>query len=386
MKLKEHSQKMKDLLLMHKWLLVLLVASLDALSYLLFNAYDYFIHIFASINLSLAVAVIASLVSKKFRVWITKNKLLFFVLIYMTVELVFIRLNSSDWDYVLHIVIMINIFTILTMGLNLMVGYTNLLSLSQAAFYGIGGYLSVLGLMILGLTLIPSLMIAVLGTVILSWGIGKVSIRLKGDYFILVTLGFQMIVFAILYNWVSVTKGPYGVPGIPQPELLGLIPIKGTSGFMILSSVLVLLAVWFYYSIIHSPFGRVLKGIRDDEIGVLALGRNVTAFKVRAFVIGSSMAAISGFLYATYVSYIDPTSFTLNESIFIVTAVLIGGAGTIRGSILGAVFVVLVPEIVRQMGFGSSIDANMKQIVYGVILILLMMFKPKGLWGDYEIR
>jgi branched-chain amino acid transport system permease protein len=386
MKLKERCQKIKNVLLTHKWILVLLVASLDVLSYLFFSAYDYFIHIFAAVNSSLVLAVVASLISKRFSIWVKKNKLLFFVLVYMAVELVFIKLNSTDWDYFLHIVIMINIFAILTMGLNLMVGYTNLLSISQAAFYGIGGYLSVLGLMVLGLTLIPSLMIAVLGTVILSWGIGKVSIRLKGDYFILVTLGFQMIVFAILYNWVSVTKGPYGIPGIPQPKLLGLIPIEGTSGFMILSSVLVLLAIWFYYSIINSPFGRVLKGIRDDEIGVLALGRSVTTFKVRAFVIGSSMAAISGFLYATYVSYIDPTSFTLNESIFIVTAVLIGGAGTIRGSILGAVFVVLVPEIVRQMGFSSSIDANMKQIVYGSILILLMLFRPKGLWGDYEIR
>lgn len=386
MKLKKHFQAAKDFLLKHKWLLVVLVVLLDALSYFLFRRYDYFKHIFAAFNSALIVGLIAGLIFKKFRSWITENKLLYFVLVYMTVELVFLKLNSSGWDYVLHIIIMINIFAILTMGLNLMVGYTNLLSLSQAAFYGIGGYLSVLGLMVLGLTLIPSLLLAVLGTVFLSWCIGKVSIRLKGDYFILVTLGFQMIVFAILYNWVPVTRGPYGIPGIPQPELLGLLPIKGTTGFMILSSVLVLMSVWFYYCLVHSPFGRVLKGIRDDEIGILALGRNVTSFKVRAFVTGSSMAAISGFLYATYTSYIDPTSFTLSESIFIVTAVLIGGAGTIRGSILGAVFVVLMPEIIRQMGFGSSIDANMKQIVYGVILIFLMLFKPKGLWGDYEIR
>jgi branched-chain amino acid transport system permease protein len=195
-----------------------------------------------------------------------------------------------------------------------------------------------------------------------------------------------MIVYTILYNWIPVTRGPYGIAGISHPKLLGWLTITGTTGFMILSSILLALVIWFYYSLIHSPFGRVLKGIRDDEIGVLALGRNVTAFKVRAFVIGSSMAAISGFLYATYVTYIDPSSFTLNESIFIVTAVLIGGAGTIRGSIVGAVFVVLVPEIVRQIGIDSRIDANMEQIVYGSLLILLMLFRPKGLWGDYEIK
>ena len=386
MKLKKYYGKIKDFLFSNKWIPFVIVIIADSLSFLLFYSYAYFIHIFAAVNCFLVIAVIGSLIAEKFRRWLKKNKLLLFVLIYMAVELVFIRINSTDWDYLLHIIIMINIFAILTMGLNLMVGYTNLLSLSQAAFYGIGGYLSVLALMKLKLTLIPALMFVVLGTTILSWGIGKVSIRLKGDYFILVTLGFQMIVFSILYNWIPVTKGPYGIPGIPQPELLGRLPITGTTGFGILSSVLVALSIWFFYSIIHSPFGRVLKGIRDDEIGVLALGRNVTTYKVRAFMIGSSMAAISGFLYATYVSFIDPTSFTMNESIFIVTAVLIGGAGTIRGSIVGAIFVIVVPEMLRSLGMSSSIDANMKQIIYGLLLVFLMIFRPKGLWGDYEIR
>ena len=242
-------------------------------------------------------------------------------------------------NYVLHIIIMINIYIILTLGLNLLVGYSNLLSISHAAFYGIGAYLSVLALMAFKLTLIPSIAFAVIGTAVLAYFIGKVSIRLKGDYFVLVTLGFQMIVFAILYNWVSVTRGPYGIPGITAPKLFDSIEIKGISGFLMLSCILVAIIIILYYRIIHSPFGRILKGIRDDEIGVLSLGRDVTSFKIRAFVIGSSMAAVSGFLFASYVSYIDPTSFTLDESIFIVSAVLIGGAGTIKGSIAGAIFV-----------------------------------------------
>jgi branched-chain amino acid transport system permease protein len=118
----------------------------------------------------------------------------------------------------------------------------------------------------------------------------------------------------------------------------------------------------------------------------LSLGRNVTSFKIRAFVIGSSMAAVSGFLFASYVSYIDPTSFTLDESIFIVSAVLIGGAGTIRGSIAGAIFVVVLPEALRFLGMPDSIAANMRQIIYGLLLVTLMMFRPKGIWGDYEIQ
>jgi branched-chain amino acid transport system permease protein len=281
---------------------------------------------------------------------------------------------------------MINIYIILTLGLNLLVGYSNLLSISHAAFYGIGAYLSVLALITFKLTLIPAIAFAAAGTAVLAYFIGKVSIRLKGDYFVLVTLGFQMIVFAILYNWVNLTRGPYGIPGIPTPKLLGLVKINGISGFLALSCVLVAIIIILYYRIIHSPFGRILKGIRDDEIGVLSLGRNVTSFKIRAFVIGSSMAAVSGFLFASYVSYIDPTSFTLDESIFIVSAVLIGGAGTIRGSIAGAIFVVVLPEALRFLGMPDSIAANMRQIIYGLLLVTLMMFRPKGIWGDYEIQ
>ncbi len=281
---------------------------------------------------------------------------------------------------------MINIYIILTLGVNLLVGYSNLLSISHAAFYGIGAYLSVLALMTFKLTLIPSIVLAAAGTAVLAYFIGKVSIRLKGDYFVLVTLGFQMIVFAILYNWVSVTRGPYGIPGIPSPKLIGWIEIKGIGGFLALSSVLVAVIIILYYRIIQSPFGRILKGIRDDEIGVLSLGRDVTSFKIRAFVIGSSMAAVSGFLFASYVSYIDPTSFTLDESIFIVSAVLIGGAGTIRGSIAGAIFVVVLPEALRFLGMPDAIAANMRQIIYGLLLVVLMMFRPKGIWGDYEIQ
>ena len=281
---------------------------------------------------------------------------------------------------------MINIYIILTLGLNLLVGYSNLLSISHAAFYGIGAYLSVLALMAFKLTLIPSIAFAVIGTAVLAYFIGKVSIRLKGDYFVLVTLGFQMIVFAILYNWVSVTRGPYGIPGITAPKLFDSIEIKGISGFLMLSCILVAIIIILYYRIIHSPFGRILKGIRDDEIGVLSLGRDVTSFKIRAFVIGSSMAAVSGFLFASYVSYIDPTSFTLDESIFIVSAVLIGGAGTIKGSIAGAIFVVVLPEALRFLGMPDAIAANMRQIVYGLLLVILMILRPKGIWGDYEIQ
>ena len=283
-------------------------------------------------------------------------------------------------NYIVHLIIMINIYIILTVSTNLLVGMTDMLSLGQAALYGIGAYIAVLGLMILKLPLIPTLILVMLATALISLLLAYPSMRLKGDYFVLATLGFQLIIYNILYNWVDVTRGPYGIPGIPSPKLFGIIEISGLYPFLILSTILAGIVIFVFYKFIHSPFGRVLKGIRDDEIAVESLGRNVDSFKIRTFVLSSAFIGLGGFIYATYVSYIDPTSFNLDEAIFILSALLIGGAGSkIKGPIVGAIFVILVPEIIRFIGFPDSIAANLKQIVYGLTLIILMRYRPQGL-------
>jgi len=289
-------------------------------------------------------------------------------------------------NYILHIIIMINIYIILTVSTNLLVGMTNLLSLGQAAFYGIGAYLAVWALMVLHFPLIPAILLVMAGTALISLLIAYPTLRLRGDYFVLATLGFQLIIFTVLYNWVSVTRGPYGIPGIPSPELLGIVPISGLIPYLIFSLVMSLLTILIFYKLIHSPFGRVLKGIRDDEIAVLSLGRNDTAFKIWAFVISSAFIGIAGIIYATYVSYIDPTSFNLDEAIFILAAVLIGGTGNIRGPVVGAIFVVILPELLRFVGFPDAIAANLRQIIYGFSLIGFMFYRPQGLAGEYELK
>jgi len=279
---------------------------------------------------------------------------------------------------------MINIYIILTTSANLVVGMVNLLSVGQAAFYGIGAYVTALVLIVLGLPLFPSILLSMLVTALLGFIIGITSIRLKGDYFVLATLGFQIIIYTILNNWISVTKGPYGIPGIPAPEALGFIKISGIYGFFIFSLILLVFVIFVFYRLIHSPFGRALKGIRDDETAMLALGRNTTQLKTQAFTISCAFTAISGFLYASYITYIDPTSFNLDESIFIVSAVLIGGTGNIKGPIMGAVFVVILPELLRFIGLPDNIAANMRLIIYGFALCMFMYFRPQGIAGEYK--
>lgn len=287
-------------------------------------------------------------------------------------------------NYVFHILIMINIYIILSVSTNLIVGMANLLSLGQAALYGIGSYVTAYALLGLGLPLIPTIILAMVVTALFSFLLAYISLRLDGDYFILATLGFQIIIFTILYNWISVTRGPYGIPGIPAPELFGILNVEGITGFVVLSTVLCAITVFVFYRLIYSPFGRALKGMRDDEIAMLSLGKNITLLKIESFVISSAFVAVSGFLYASYISYIDPTSFNLDEAIFILTAVLIGGTGNIRGPVIGAVFVVILPELLRFVGMPDSLAANMRMIIYGAILIILMRFRPQGIAGEYK--
>ena len=287
-------------------------------------------------------------------------------------------------DYLLHILIMINIYVIITVSTSLMVGLANLFTLGQAAFYGIGAYIAVWALMGLGLSLIPALLLAMIITGIFGYLLGVASARLEGDYFVLATLGFQMIIFTVLYNWVELTKGPYGIPGIPSPELLGIFNISGIFSYVVFSLVMVAIVIFVFYRLIHSPFGRALRAMRDDKLSLLSLGRNVTAMKIQTIVIANAFIAISGFIYATYISYIDPTSFNLDEAIFIISAVIIGGTGNIKGPVLGAVFVVVLPELLRFLGMPDSVAANMRMIIYGLAIIVLMRIRPQGLLGEFK--
>lgn len=285
-------------------------------------------------------------------------------------------------EYILHIIIMLNIYILLVLSANLPIGMANLLSMCQAAFYGIGAYLSAFFLMQFDLPFVVIAAMVMFVTGLSSCVISLASVKLKGDYFILASLGFQMIVYTILYNWTDVTRGPYGIPGIPGIKILGLWPLPGIWGYFILTTLVCLAVIIVFKRIKYSPYGRVLKAMRSDELSVQALGRNTVLFKSWAFFLSAAFSALAGLFYASYVTYIDPTSFTLDESIFIVSALFIGGVGNIKGPVLGAVFVVLLPEVLRFVGMPDTFAANMRQIIYGLALVLVMYFRPQGLWGE----
>ena len=186
-------------------------------------------------------------------------------------------------------------------------------------------------------------------------------------------------------NWVALTGGPLGLPGIPRPDFFGLT-VKSHGGFLVLTWLCAAAVLVVCWRLARAPFGRVLRALREDEVFAAALGKDVASFKVRVFALGAAMAAVGGCLYAYYITFIDPTSFTVMESIFIISIVIVGGAGSLRGAALGAAVLVIMPEALRFVGLPSSVAANLRQIFYGLMLILFMVFRPQGLIGEFGFR
>jgi branched-chain amino acid transport system permease protein len=286
-------------------------------------------------------------------------------------------------EYVFHIVVIASIYTVLAVSLDLVAGHTGMLSLAHAAFYGIGAYITALLAVTIGTPFYAGIPVgmAVAGTA--SILVSVPGARLRGDYFAIATLGFQVIVWSLFNNWVSVTRGPLGIPGIPQMRLFGWTFASPIS-FAVLTCVIAIVSYALVTRIVSSPFGRVLRAIREDEDFVLSLGRNPVYFKVVTFAFSAALAAAAGGLYAYYVTFIDPTSFTVMESILILSMVIIGGAGSRWGPLVGAVILVAFPEVLRFVGLPSSVAASLRQIFYGSMLIGMMMFRPNGLMGHYK--
>lgn len=279
-------------------------------------------------------------------------------------------------EYILHLLILICIYTILSQSLSLVAGYSGQISLAHAGFYGIGAYTAALMAVNFGTPSILNLVIALFISGIIAFIVAKVAVKTVDDYYVVITLGIQVVIYSIMNNWQSVTNGPLGISGIPAISLYG-VPLESKWAFLALSVVLTALVWFILHNIMKSPFGRVLRALSEDEIYTDSLGKNVGQAKVVSFVISGMLASIAGVLYANYISYIDPTSFTLDESIFILSIVIIGGMRNLKGVFLAAVFLVLLPEALRFVGMPSSIAANMRQIVYGIALIIVVSRKKK---------
>lgn len=287
-------------------------------------------------------------------------------------------------EYLIHLGILVAIYAILGISLNLVVGYTGLLSMAQAAFYGVGAYTTAILLVSFNWNFFLSVIAGIVITAVLSLVIGLVLSKFNDDYYVFGSFGFNIIIYSVLLNWQSLTRGPLGVPGIKRPEIFGF-SFNENIYFLFLMVVITVLIYLLARFIAASSFGRVLKAIREDEKAIQVFGYNTLYFKLVIFIIGACLASIAGSFFASYISYINPSSFSIAESVFILAIIIMGGLANNKGSVVGAIFLILLPEVLRFVGFSTDVAAQMRQAVYGLILILLMLYRPHGFMGEYRL-
>ena len=286
-------------------------------------------------------------------------------------------------EYFIHLFILIGIYLILTLSLQLSVGFTGLLNLGHVAFFAIGAYTAAL----LTLNGVPFL-IAFLAAGIIAMIFGFILViptnKLKGDYLALATLGFSFVVYAVTLNYTSLTRGPLGLPGIPKPSILG-VTFSSNLSFLILTIIIAGITYFIIKRITESQFGKVFEAIRDDELVAKTLGKNTFKMKGYSLGIAAFFAGVAGSLYASYITFIDPSSFTIMQLIPILCIVIIGGLASLKGTLVATIILVLLPEPLRFIGFPSSIIGPMRQIIYALILLLILIYKPKGFYGKVEL-
>ena len=283
------------------------------------------------------------------------------------------------WNpYYLHTLIMAGIFSVLALSLNLLLGYTGQLSLGHAAFFGIGAYATALLSVKLEWSPWIGLVAAVALPALTGWIIGRLALKLRGAYFVLLTISFAGVVSLVSVNWMDLTNGPLGLPGVPPIEIalpgLPALSLRSKSAYY----YLVLAAVGVCYlvclGLVRSRVGRALIALRENETLAASLGIDGTHYLVLAASISAAMAGLGGGLYAHYTRFVSPEVFLFSYTVTMVIMVVAGGKGTLAGPVVGAVIFTVLPEALRALT-----SWQWQMLLYGVLLIAVLFFMPRGI-------
>jgi branched-chain amino acid transport system permease protein len=281
-------------------------------------------------------------------------------------------------DYYLRIVVLSGFYTILAVSLNITTGFTGLLSVGHAAFFGMGAYMSALLMVNTGWSFWPALLAGASAAAVIGCALGFMAIRLRGDYLAIATICFAEVLRLLALNWTAVTRGPMGVPGIPAPELFGMA-LDTQQAFYYLVGAAVVLVIYTASVIKASPFGQALLALRDNEMAAEATGINTRLYKVIAFTIGAMFAGLAGAIYAPWLTFISPDNFSYLESVMILCMLIVGGLGSIWGVAFGAILITVSLEILRPF-------ETFRMAIFGGLLVALMIYRPQGMFGDFEWR
>jgi branched-chain amino acid transport system permease protein len=278
--------------------------------------------------------------------------------------------------YVLHVIVLVGYYSAVALSLDIIAGFLGELSFGHAGFLAVGAYTGAL----LTLKVFTgwwgfwlSLPIGGLMALVMGIAIGIPTLRIKGHYFFIVTMGFGEIVRFILLNWISLTRGPLGLTGIASPQI-GTFMFRERSHYYYLILALGLVTLVAVRRLRNSYIGRAWVAIRENDLAAETMGVNLTYYKVLAFLVSAFFAGLAGVFFAHYLNYLHPNNFVALESIMILMMVILGGQGTIWGPIVGAVILVGAQEILRPV-------AEMRMLFVGVLMVVLMVFRPNGLLG-----
>lgn len=276
-------------------------------------------------------------------------------------------------SYYLNVLVFVGIYSLITIGLSLLMGYTGQISLGHAAFFGIGAYTSGVLSTKFGVSPWLALLAAIFVTGGIAFLIAAPALKLKGHYLAMATLAFGYIVFIVFNQASSLTGGPSGFGQIPRFRL-GNFLLRSDVHYYYLVWTLVIVVLWVSLNIIHSRVGRALRSIHEGELTANIMGVNTAKYKIQIFVLSAVYASLAGSLYAHFITFLNPTPFGFHFSIVLVAMVAVGGMASVWGAMIGAALLTILPEYLRAFH-----DYDI--LIYGSILLLIMMFLPKGLFA-----
>lgn len=277
-------------------------------------------------------------------------------------------------NYIIHIVINCFIYITLSLSLNLILGWSGQFSLGHVAFYGMGAYFTALLMLRADMNFWLATILSAAGVGVFSWILCRPTLKLRGDYLAVVTLGMGEVFRLVCNNWTSVTRGSRGLPNIPNPEIFGFV-FRSKTSYYYLGLVMFLLALIFLSRLNTSGYGLALRTIREDDVAAASIGIYPVKFKLSSFVAGCVIASVVGSFYAVYLGFISPSSFQFTESMSMMAMVVLGGMGSIPGVIIGSTVLTALPEMLRSL-------SEYRLVIYGALMVLMMIFRPGGIWGN----
>jgi len=284
----------------------------------------------------------------------------------------------SEEPYLLAIINFTIVYAILCLGLNLILGYAGLLSLGHAAFYGIGAYATAILMARHGFGFLPALVISGLLALLMGFVLGLPTRKVRGDYFCLLTIAFGEIFRLVSQAWIDFTGGAMGIVGIPIPNVLGW-QITSETDFYLLGMVLLLFTYVTLRMLIASKYGRAFIAIREDELAASVMGINTSSYKILIFSIGCFYAGLAGSYLAVYQTTVTPSNFRLEESCLMIIMVIVGGMGRLEATFAGVALMTIAIEFLRPF-------AEYRLLLIGAIMILVLLFRPQGVFGDSSFR